>query len=338
MKAARLLEGRTDFVIEEVPEPEPREGTVVVGVEAAFLPSYFAALAAGAFETPKRPFTTGQCAIGLVEKVGDGVSGIVPGQRVYCDLYLETPGVGVAEDYGFIGCFGPGENASRLLERWPDGTFAEKVLLPRECVIPVPDQVKVVPAVLCRLGWLATAYAGLERGGFAPGCRMAINGATGHLGTSAVLTALALGAGEISVFGRRNEILKQLANLDQRVIVGGDEDDVDFILECSGGNDTTRTKSLIAGLSRGGTIVFVGALTAPVSLDASHLMRSDLTLRGSFWFPRETPPKLLRLFAGGSLDLTPLHAEVYPLTKINEALERSLILGGLRHVSLACQD
>ena len=39
MKAARLLEGRTDFVIEEVPEPEPRDGTVVVAVEAAFLPS-----------------------------------------------------------------------------------------------------------------------------------------------------------------------------------------------------------------------------------------------------------------------------------------------------------
>lgn len=33
----------------------------------AFLPPYFAPLAAGDFSTPKRPFTTGQCAVGVVE-------------------------------------------------------------------------------------------------------------------------------------------------------------------------------------------------------------------------------------------------------------------------------
>jgi D-arabinose 1-dehydrogenase-like Zn-dependent alcohol dehydrogenase len=313
MKAARLLEGRTDFVIEEVPEPEPRDGTVVVAVEAAFLPRYFESLAAGAFETPKRPLTTGQCAVGRVEKVGIGVSGIAPGQRVYCDMYLESPGVGVDCDYGFIGCFGPGVDSSRLLERWPDGTFAEKVLLPRECVVPVPEQVEVLPTVLCRLGWLATACAGLERGRFAPGCRLAVNGASGLLGASAVLIALALGAGEISVFGRRSEILEQLAGLDPRVTVGGDE-------------------------GRRGTAVFVGALTAPLALDASRLMRADLTLRGSFWFPRDMPVNLLRLIASGALNLSPVQAEAYPLTKINEALQRSLVSGGLRHVSLTCQS
>ena len=107
-------------------------------------------------------------------------------------------------------------------------------------------------------------------------CRLAINGAIGLLGVSVVLTALALGAGEISVFGRRNEILKQLADLDPRVTVGGDEGEFELVLECSGGNDPTRTEALIADLRRGGTAVFVGALTAPLSLDASRLMRADL--------------------------------------------------------------
>ena len=338
MKAARLLEGRKDFVIEDIPDPALRTGTVVVRVETAFLPTYFASLAAGAFEIPKRPFTTGQCAIGVVEEVGDAASGIIPGQRVYCDMYLESPGVGVDRDYGFIGCFGPGPDAGRMLERWPDGTFAEKVLLPRECVVPVSDRVEIAPAVLCRLGWLATAFAGLERSGFAPGCRLAINGASGLLGASAVLVALAVGAGEISVFGRRSEILERLADLDPRVTVGGDVGEFDLVLACAGGSDTRRTEALIARLRRGGTAVFVGALTAPLSLDGSHLMRADLTLRGSFWFPRETPAKLLCLIAGGALDLSPVEAEVFSLMKINEALERSLaVSGGLRHVSLTCQ-
>ena len=170
-----------------------------------------------------------------------------------------------------------------------------------------------------------------------PGYRLAINGASGLLGASAVLTALAIGAGEISVFGRRSEVLEELADVDPRVMRGGDEGEYELVLECSGGNDTTRTEALIADLHRGGTAVFVGALTAPLSIDASHLMRADLALCGSFWFPRDTPAKLLRLVASGALDLSPFQAEVYPLTKINEALERSLVSGGLRHVSLAFQ-
>ena len=125
---------------------------MVVRVLNAFLPSYFAPLAAGAFATPKRPFTTGQCAVGVVEELGDGASGPVAGQMVYCDMYLESPGVGVDRDYGFIGCFGPGPDAARMPERWPNGTFAEFVLLPRECLVPVPESIEALPAVLCRLG------------------------------------------------------------------------------------------------------------------------------------------------------------------------------------------
>ena len=215
MKASRLLEGRKDFVIEDIPDPALRAGTVVVRVESAFLPTYFAALAAGDFATPRRPFTTGQCAIGVIEAVGEGASGITPGQRVYCDMFFASSGVGVDRDYGFIGCFGPGPDASRMLERWPNGTFAEKVLLPRECIVPVPEQIEVVPAVLCRLGWLATAYAGLERGRFTPGCRLAINGASGLLGASAVVIVRLIGheladqrrsrlsRGELAPFGER---------------------------------------------------------------------------------------------------------------------------------------
>jgi len=225
-----------------------------------------------------------------------------------------------------------------LLERWPNGTFAETVLVPRECVVPVPVQVAVVPAVLCRLGWLTTAYAGLERGGFKAGYRLAINGASGLLGASAVLTALALGAGEISIYGRRCEILDQLVDLDPRVKLGRVEDEFDFVLECAGGSDSSKTEALIAKLRRGGAAVFVGALTAPLTIDASRLMRAGLTLRGSFWLPRQTSARLLRMIAGGSLDLSPLQAEIYPLSKINEAVQRSLVAGGLRHVSLACKS
>ncbi len=340
MKASRLLEGRSDFVIEELPDPAPGPGTVVVRVEAAFLPTYFAALVAGAFPvTPARPFTTGQCAIGVVESVGDGVSGALVGRQVYCDLYLESPGVDVPRDYGFIGCFGPEPDARRMLDRWPDGSFAQKVLLPRECVVPVPADIGVAPAVLCRLGWLGTACAGLERGGFVPGARVAIGGASGVLGTSAVLVALAMGAGEVAACGRRPHIIETLTGLDPRVTAGDGDDRFDVVLECSGGPDTARTEALIGRLRRGGTAVIVGELEAPLSVDSGPLMAAELAVRGSFWFERDVPRRLLALAATGTLDLSGIEAEVFPLERINEALARSVeASGGLRHVALACNQ
>ena len=90
-------------------------------------------------------------------------------------------------------------------------------------------------------------------------------------------------------------------------------------------------------IRRGGAAAFVGALTTPLTIDASLLMRADLTLRGSFWFPRGTPAALLRMIASAALDVSRIEVEVFPLDEINRALERSLeASGGLRHVALGC--
>jgi len=338
MKASRVLDGRSDFVIEDVPDPNPSANCVVVRVEAAFMPTYIGQLLDGVFPvTPRRPFTTGHCAVGIVEAAGEGVGDNLVGRRVYCDMYLESPGVGVPRDYGFIGCFGVGPDAQRLLDRWPDGTFAEQVLLPRECVVPIPAQIDTEPAVLCRLGWLGTAYAGLERGGLEPGARVAIGGASGLLGTSAVLVALAMGAGEVAVFGRRQAVIDDLTRLDPRVTVGDWQREHDLFLECSGGPDTGRTEALVGQLRRGGAAVLVGQLEAPLSIDAAQVMSADIAVRGSFWFPRDVPQRLLRLAASGALDLSCFDAEVFPLDAINRALERSLAApGGRHHVAVAC--
>jgi len=338
MKASRLLEGRTDAVVEELPDPVAGSGCVVVRVEAAFMPPYIGDLVAGKFPiTPARPFTTGHCAVGVVESVGPDADDSLAGRRVYCDMYLESPGIGARREYGFIGCFGPWPESMRLLARWPNGSLAERVLLPEECVVPVPAEVTVAPAVLCRLGWLGTACAGLVRGGFTPGTRVAIGGATGLLGTSAVLVALAMGAGEVVVSGRRSHIVEELAALDRRVLPDDGDREIDLVLECSAGPDTGRTAAYLGRLTRNGALVIVGELEAALPVDPALLMPADLAVRGSFWFPRGMPARLLRLVAAGALDLSGIEAEVYPLAEVNAALHRIRAgSGGLRHVAVAC--
>lgn len=337
MRAVRVVEGRGDFAFDAIPVPRLRPGAARVRVEAAFLPPFFGALPSGGWATPPRPFTPGQCAIGIVEEAADD-SALVCGQRVYCNMYIEGPGSRRRTEYGFIGCFGVGPATGRLLAQWPDGTFAETVVLPDRCLVPVPDSIDIEPAILCRAGWFATALAGFERGGFAPGTRLAINGATGLLGTSAAFVALALGAAEVRLFGRRQDTLDQVARTDPRLRADADADEpgLDFVLDCSGGDSVGTTMRLIGALERFGRCVVVGAPQSPFSIDASLLMRKGIGLQGSFWFPDETAERCLAMIGAGTLDLSAFRAETFALADIGEAMTRSVAAsGGLRHVALA---
>lgn len=234
MRAVRVVEGQPDFVVEEVAAPQRRQDGIVVRMEAAMVASYMAALPSGAWMTPLRPFIPGQCAIGVIE---EGNAQLSKGQRVYFDAYTGSRDpADPATNHGFLGCFAVGEAALPMMRAWSDGSFAELIHAPANCFTPLPQQLEVAPELLCRLGWLGTACHGLERGGFNAGMRIAINGATGIVGASAVVLALALGAAEILIFGRREDRLSELVALDpDRVRIGQVEDDLryDLVLDCA---------------------------------------------------------------------------------------------------------
>lgn len=335
MKSVRVIHGSTRFEFAETDLPRLRAGAVKVRILAAFLPPYFEHLPSGAWMTPPRPFTPGQCAIGVVEELGDGVEGFAPGQRVYCDMYVQ--GQGPVADQGFIGCFAIHPEGQHHLATWPDGTFADYFVGPEHCLTAIPDTVQTAPEVLCRLGWFATALEGFRRGGFRPGMTVAIHGASGLLGASAALLACAIGAGEVRLIGRRADHLAELARLDPRIRVeaAGDATPLDLILDCAGGDAAATTSALVTRLKRYGSTVFVGALSAPVAVDTSRLMRNSTSLVGSFWFSHETAADVLALVGSGALNLGAVRATTFALDQIGDAMKHSVAMsGGLTHVAL----
>lgn len=335
MKSVRVIEGSSQFVAQDIERPALPAGAVRVRIEAAFLPPYFEHLPSGGWQTPPRPFTPGQCAIAIVEETADPDSPLRPGTPVYCDMYIEGPGADT--DHGFIGCFGLAPAASRHLARWPNGTFAGEFVGPEHCFTPIPDGVRTPPEILCRLGWFATALAAFRRGGFRSGTVVAINGASGLLGTSAALVALAIGASEVRLVGRRADVLQQVASLDRRLVIESAQDatPLDFILDCAGGDNVDTTVALSERLRRFGSLAFVGALSARASFDTSRLMRNSNSLVGSFWFPHETASDLLALIASGAIDLSAFRADCFGIGEIEAAMKHSVQhSGGLRHVAL----
>jgi len=139
-------------VVEEE-RPEPKNGEVQVRVLAAGVSLPDVMMREGVHpETPKLPFTPGWDLVGVVDRLGDGVSGIEPGQIV----------------------------AALPIS----GAYAEFVCLPRSELVPVPSGLDAAEAVSLVLNYI-TAYQMLHRSAkVKPGQRVLIHGAAGGVGSA----------------------------------------------------------------------------------------------------------------------------------------------------------
>ncbi len=133
--------------------PEPKHGEVRVRVLAAgvSLPDIMAREGVHP-ETPPVPFTPGWDLVGVVDRLGAGVSGIEPGQIV----------------------------AAMPIH----GAYAGFVCLPQHELVPVPPGLDAAEAVCLVLNYI-TAYQMMHRSAkVRPGQRALIHGAAGGVGTS----------------------------------------------------------------------------------------------------------------------------------------------------------
>jgi len=136
---------------EERPEPRPGEVRVRVLASGVALPDLM--MREGLHpETPPLPFTPGWDLIGMVDRLGAGVSGIEPGKIVAAlPIY---------------------------------GAYAEFVCLPQHDLVPVPSGLDAAEAVSLVLNYV-TAYQMLHRSArVGPGQRVLIHGAAGGVGSA----------------------------------------------------------------------------------------------------------------------------------------------------------
>jgi len=133
--------------------PEPKDGEVRVRVLAAGVSLPDLLMREGVHpETPRLPFTPGWDLVGVVDRLGAGISGIESGQIV----------------------------AALPIS----GAYAEFVCLPQRELVPVPSGLDTAEAVSLVLNYI-TAYQMLHRSAkVRPGQRVLIHGAAGGVGTA----------------------------------------------------------------------------------------------------------------------------------------------------------
>lgn len=164
MKAIRVHEfGKPEVMrLEDVPDPKPGAGQVVVQVHAIGVNPVDTYIRSGSNPKLALPYTPGMDAAGVVESVGEGVSCVAVGDRIYTSDSLS-------------------------------GTYAEKVLCNESQVHPLPQHISYAQGAAINVPY-ATAYRALfGRAKAVPGEVVLVHGASGGVGIAAVQLARAAG-------------------------------------------------------------------------------------------------------------------------------------------------
>ncbi len=355
MKAARLYELGKPLVIEEVPIPELSDDDVLVEVKATFVaPSTNDILNPGGnFIRPALPAIFGSDAVGIISKLGSKVRGLEEGQKVWVNslLYDKTDEYalmgreGLSDSMAFQGMFTFNPDNVRLLDEY-QGSFAQYVKAPSTNVAILPDNFPLEQAV--RIGYLGTAYQALKYANVHYGSTVLINGATGTVGTSAVLLSLAMGATKIIAVANKKERLEKIRQINPSVIstlslLDGDVTGkireltngkgAESFVDCLQYVDTQSTHQCLYGVKKGGTAVFVGGATGNINIPYGFLLGTEIKLTGSLWFHNYEANEMVSLAESGLLNLNLFDVKTFSLDEINEAVALAgSRLGGLTTV------
>ena len=314
MKAIRIHEdgGPEVLVYEDVPDPEPAEDEVLVELRAASLNHLDVWIRKGMPSVPK-PRILGADGAGVVEALGDGVTGFELGERVVLNPGIETGGgrIHVIGEHG-------------------DGTNAELIALPATNVHPIPESLSFEEAAAFPLVF-ETAYRMLvTRAALRDGEWVLAWGIGGGVSTAALAIAKALGA-RVFVTSSSDAKLERARELGADATVNHATGDVkaavqeategrgiDVVVE-NVGEATWATSLQIA--APGGRITVCGATTGPNPPAALHrIWWKQLSILGSTMGTGEDFAGAYELVTSGRA--RPVVDSVLPLEEIRAAHER----------------
>ncbi len=314
MRAVRIHEdgGPEVLVLEEAPDPAPGPGEVLVRLHASALNHLDVWIRKGLPSVPK-PRILGADGAGVVEALGEGVSGFEPGERVVVNPGIEAGGgrIHVIGEHG-------------------DGTNAELIAVPATNVHPIPDGLSFEEAAAFPLVF-ETAYRMLvTRAGLREEEWVLAWGIGGGVSTAALAIAKALGA-RVLVTSSSDTKLERARELGADATVNHATADVKAaVQEATGGRGVdvvvehvgeATWQTSLAVAAHGGRIAVCGATTGPNPPAGLHrIWWKQLTILGSTMGTGEDFAAVYDLVASGRA--RPVVDRVFPLEEIRAAHER----------------
>ena len=298
------------LVVEDVPAPSPDAGEVLVGVRACGVNFADALTVQGTYqEKPPLPFIPGLEVAGDVLATGDGVTGVVPGQRVVALCAA--------------------------------GGYAEKVTAPAHVTVPIPHAMPYETAAGFTVAYGTAHVALARRAALGEGETLLVHGAGGGVGLAAVEVGKAMGATVIATAGSEAKRALASAHGADHVIdyrTGEFRDTVktltcgrgaDVVFDPVGGDVFNQSMRCIAWEGR---LLVVGFAAGDIpKVPAGLVLVKNVSVVGIFWgaYRMHDPAvitgslrRLFRWFEDGAL--RPAISETLPLERAAQAMQRIL--------------
>jgi alcohol dehydrogenase, propanol-preferring len=307
MRAARIFEDLT-LRLEDVPEPVPGPGQVLVRIHAAGVCGTDLHILDGMIKPDPYPMTLGHEAAGIVESARDG-AGFTPGDRVavYNKIFCGACEQCLSGRHNICDTE-PGQLGFNM-----DGGDAEYVAVPARNLVPVPAEVDLATAAVLTCAGMTAVHA-TKLSGLRLGQTAVVNG-IGGVGVLVVQAARQAGARVIAVAD--SEEKRQLAvscGASDTVLAARAEDFAELpaaVRELTGGRGVDvffelvgTTESMTAGvrcLAKGGRFVSTGYTDQPLSVHPIEFILSEATLVSTVAATRQDLADALRLAASGAM-------------------------------------
>ncbi|MBT3245347.1 MAG: zinc-binding dehydrogenase [Actinobacteria bacterium] len=300
--------GTEVFRYDDVPDPVPGPGDVVVDVVATALNRLDVLQRNGWFQMPgfTYPHIAGMDLAGVVTEVGSEVTGVGVGDRVVVDPSL----AGVADNSRLSG-MGDLHGELGVIGATVDGGYAERCLVPASHTHQVPESVSLEDAATFPTCFLTASHALFKVGNLAPGETVMIHAAGSGIGVAAIQLAVHAGATVLATAGSDHKCQRAVGLgashvLNNRTgdvagwareVTGGAG--VDMVFDCVG---TALFGASLYSIGVGGRLVNCGNASGDEATIPSlgYVFHSGISIHGSDPYrPEEFGPAWENFCSGG---------------------------------------
>jgi L-iditol 2-dehydrogenase len=327
MKAVmKVAPGIGNVEVRDIDEPRPPGGHVQIEVAIAGVCGTDIHIYRDEFRS-RPPVVMGHEVAGVVNQLGEGVSGIKLGDRVTTETYFSTCGT-------CRYCRGGRPNLCphRLsIGSAVNGGFTRYLVVPQNNVHRLPENIDFLAGALTEP--LACVVHGvLELTQLLPGDLVAIAG-PGSIGLLTLQTVKAAGA-KVVVLGTGADegrlLMARKLGADHAINVE-QEDAASLIMDLTGGNGAdivyecsgagAAAQQLLTLVRRQGQYAQVGLFGKPITWDLEQVCYKELRVTGSNASTPSAWPRALELMAEGKVRTEPLVTGIFPLGEWERAFE-----------------
>lgn len=349
MKAAVLYETREPLRVVDLEVGDPRPGEVRVQVAAAGICLSDHHFIEGTGTMP-RPVVLGHEGAAVVETLGDGVSGLQPGDRCIMSFVspcgrcracnegspqlCETNRKTGARQYDGTTRLRDGEGVD-VYQMSKLGLFAERSVVPAQACYPIPREVPLDVAAL--IGCCVTTGVGavINNPLMRAGATVAVFGC-GGVGVNVIQGARLVNASRViavDILPQKLEFCRRFGATD--LVNATEVDPVQAIKDLTGGGvdfafdafgSATTISQCVDVVRSNGVAVMVGL--APEGerspIEMVSIVRNQKHLMGSYYgsaSPHETFAKMVDFYLRDKIDVRGLITRRYPIEEINHAFD-----------------